>query len=77
MLSEVRQGAAVTITSGGRPIARLVPIADEATVLDRLVQMGRATAPTNAGPLAMPPTHGDETTDVAEALANDRDAERW
>jgi prevent-host-death family protein len=77
VLKDVAQGAAVTITSDGRPVARLVPIGHAAPeVLDRLVAAGRAVAPTIAGPIQVPPGYGEET-DVAAALAADRDQERW
>lgn len=77
VLSEVVRGTAVTITSGGRPIARLVPIGGSSPALEHLVQTGRASAPTSFGPVSMPPVHGREDLDVGEALAHDRETERW
>ena len=77
VLAEVARGTAVTITSGGRPIARLVPIGVESPALDRLVQGGRATAPTTFGPIPLPPAAHDSARDVAALLAEDREAERW
>ena len=38
-------GEATVITSGGRPVARLGPIADDAPALDRLVASGAVIPP--------------------------------
>jgi prevent-host-death family protein len=78
VLKDVATGTAVTITSDGRPVARLVPIGGAAPeLLDRLVATGRATAATVTGPIPVPPTYGDEEKDVAAALVADRDLEPW
>lgn len=39
-LAEVREGHTVTVTDHGRPIARIVPVANP-TVLERLIAEGR------------------------------------
>ena len=77
VLNEVAQGVAITITSGGRPIARLVPISRPSPALDNLVMGGRAIAPIVAAGVPMPAVYGDEQVNVAEALARDRVNERW
>ena len=77
VLSEVAGGAALTITSSGRPVARLVPIRGEPSALDDLVATGRASAPAVMGPVPIPPAYGSETLDVAAALAGDREEQRW
>jgi len=77
VLSEVARGAAVTITSGGRPVARLVPLTGDVQTLDRLVAAGRAVAATVTGPVGLPPLRGDQEVDVLAALAADRDLEPW
>lgn len=77
VLSEVAGGVAVTITSAGRPVARLAPIRGDPSALDELVATGRATAPAVMGPIPMPPAYGSETLDVAAALAADREEQRW
>jgi hypothetical protein len=38
---------------------------------------GRAVPPTGGGPVPLPPKLGDEGVDVAGALADMRDEERW
>jgi prevent-host-death family protein len=69
---------AVTITSSGKPVGvQLVPVERGPEVLDQLVAAGRAIAPTVRSPLVVPPTRGDAAVDVGEALAADRDEERW
>jgi prevent-host-death family protein len=77
VLSDVARGVAVTITSDGRPIARLVPVTGASPTLDGLVGTGRAVGPSVGGPVSMPRTYGDERLDVAAALAADRADERW
>jgi len=77
VLARVSGGETIEITERGRPIARLVPIDGDRTVLARLAPTGRVVLPTVAGPVPMPPTLGDEDIDVAAVLAEMRDEERW
>jgi len=77
VLAEVASGMAVTITRGGRAVARLVPATDGSPALDRLVETGRARAATLTGPVLMPPPCGDENLDVGKRLAETREDERW
>jgi len=77
VLDEVARGVALTVTSAGRPVARLVPIRAETSALDELVATGRATGPAVIGPLPMPPLYGGESVDVAALLVAGRDGERW
>ncbi|MGA8016251.1 MAG: type II toxin-antitoxin system prevent-host-death family antitoxin [Candidatus Dormiibacterota bacterium] len=77
VLAEVSRGRAVTITSGGTPVARLVPLPATSPSLDRLVAAGRAVAPSSSGPLKPAPSAGDPQLDVAALLAADRASERW
>jgi prevent-host-death family protein len=77
VLNEVAKGHAVTVTSGGRPVARIVPIASGPGVLGRLVEEGIAIAPTATGPIVIPPATPHSDVDIAAAIARDRDDERW
>ena len=77
VLAEVTRGSAVTITSGGHPVARIVPLTGQSTDLDRRVAAGLATGPTTSGPVPAPPVLGDSRLDVAALLAEDRGSERW
>ncbi|KAB1914698.1 type II toxin-antitoxin system Phd/YefM family antitoxin [Micromonospora sp. AMSO31t] len=77
VLARVRAGETVEVTDRGQPIARLVPVLAGDALLGRLVAEGRATAPTAAGPIPMPPVLGDPAVDVAAVLADARDEERW
>lgn len=43
-IAEVKDGAELTVTEHGRPVARLVPIGGERTV-EALIREGRATPP--------------------------------
>ncbi|MEU1586103.1 type II toxin-antitoxin system prevent-host-death family antitoxin [Micromonospora sp. NPDC005710] len=77
VLARVSGGETVEITYRGRPVARLVPVDDDRSVLAKLVAAGRAVAPTGGGPVPLPPTLGAEDVDVASTLAKMRDEERW
>ena len=77
VLARVSNGETVEITDRGRPIARLVPVGDDRSTLAELVASGRAVPPTGANPVPLPPELGDESVDVAAALAELRDEERW
>ncbi|SNS94031.1 prevent-host-death family protein [Asanoa hainanensis] len=77
VLARVSGGETVEITDRGRPIARLVPVGDDRSTLNKLVAGGRAVSPTGSGPVPLPPKLGDEEVDVAAALADMRDEERW
>jgi prevent-host-death family protein len=77
VLARVSHGETVEVTDRGRPIARLVPVDDGISLLDRLVAEGRAVAPTSSGPVPVPPSIGDPDTNVAEELAAAREDERW
>lgn len=77
VLARVSGGETIEITDRGRPVARLVPVDDDASTLARLVGSGRAVAPTSIGPVALPPRLGDPNVDAASELAAMRDEERW
>lgn len=77
VLARVQRGETVEITVNGRPVARLVPVADNTSVLDRLAAEGRAVRPSVVGPVPMPPVLGDREVTVADELAAARDEERW
>jgi prevent-host-death family protein len=76
VLNAVANGQEVTVTSAGRPVARIVPVAP-ASELDRLVSAGEAIAPTVRGPIALPPVTAGSDIDVAAAIARDREQEQW
>src|SRR3954462_8329051 len=77
VLARVSGGENVEITDRGHPIARLVPGGDDRSALAQLVAAGRAVPPTGGGPVPLPPKLGDEGIEVAAALADMRDEERW
>jgi prevent-host-death family protein len=70
------EGRELTITRAGTPVARLVPISPAETLLDRLVAAGKATAPV-APRLPEQGTRQPSPLNVAQALADDRNDERW
>lgn len=67
-LAEAASGVAVTVTRGGRPTARLIPVSGTSDVLDELVALGKALAPTVHDVVPLPPVYGDPATDSAAAL---------
>jgi prevent-host-death family protein len=77
MIARVQTGEELLISVSGRPVARLVPLEPEQALLNRLVAEGRATAPTDDGPFAMPARTGDPTLSVSDAIAAARADERW
>ncbi|WP_328652464.1 type II toxin-antitoxin system prevent-host-death family antitoxin [Micromonospora sp. NBC_00330] len=77
VLARVSGGETVEITDRGRPVARLVPVGDDRSVLAKLVAAGRAVPPTGGGPVPLPPKLGAEDVDAAATLAEMRDEERW
>ena len=54
VLRRVAGGEVVEVTDRGRPIARLVPIPREESIVDRLVAEGKAT-PANGDLAELPP----------------------
>ncbi|HEX6512009.1 MAG TPA: type II toxin-antitoxin system prevent-host-death family antitoxin [Chloroflexota bacterium] len=76
VLNEVARGQPITITSAGRPIARIVPIGPP-RALDRLVAAGDGIAPAIRDPIVMPPDTASSSVDIAAALARDREQDRW
>jgi prevent-host-death family protein len=77
VLDRVKGGETVEITNRGHPIARLVPVGDDRLTLAKLVAAGRAVAPAGSGPVPLPPKLGDDDVEVAAALAEMREEERW
>jgi prevent-host-death family protein len=60
-LERVEAGESFEVTSNGRPVARLVPIEADESVLERLVRTGQATRGTGRLtdlPEPLPPTPG-------------------
>jgi prevent-host-death family protein len=54
-LDRVKAGEALEITEHGTPVAVLAPLPERATLLQRLVSEGRATAPTRSWDSIPPP----------------------
>jgi prevent-host-death family protein len=77
VLARVSGGETIEITDRGHPVARLVPVDHDSSLLARLVASGRAVAPASTGPIPLPPQLGDPTVDAASELAAMREEERW
>ncbi len=77
-LARVKAGETLEVTEHGRPIALLVPVDPEGSVLDRLVASGEAQPPTvDPASLAALPSGSTDGVNVAEELAAAREEERW
>jgi prevent-host-death family protein len=77
VLARVSGGETIEITDRGHPVARLVPVASDSSMLARLVSSGRAVAPVASSPVPLPPQLGDPTIDAAANLAALRAEDRW
>ncbi len=77
VLNEVAAGTAFTVSSAGKPVARIVPLVALPPGLAELVAEGTAVSPTHTGPVSLPPMTPRSDMDVAAALERDREAERW
>lgn len=77
VLNEVGAGVAVTVTSAGTPVARIVPVCSLPHGLEELVVEGKAIAPTMSGFIRSPKRTGRADVDVAAAMEKDRENERW
>lgn len=78
VLDRVKAGESLEVREHGRPIARLIPVLANASILDQLVSEGRASVATNPGALftTVPASASPEPT-LSDALARARDAERF
>lgn len=75
VLARVENGETVEITSRGKPIARIVPVASNE--MQDLVAAGWVTPATLHGPIPMPEGEIDETSSTTAALIAMREEERW
>jgi prevent-host-death family protein len=74
----VKHGETIEITERGRPVARVVPLTQDAGVLASLVRDGRALAPCAAsGQIPVPPMYGSSAESAASEIAASRARERW
>ena len=74
----VKAGESIEVTERGTPVARLVPVTDDRSVLQRLIDEGQATRPAGVVPLSeiepLPPvTDGPTPSEILMAM---REGER-
>ena len=78
VLARVRHGETIDVTEYGRPIARIVPVTEQepSPVLERLAAADRVRRAERPGfrPRMRP---GDGQNRLSDALAAQRDEERW
>ena len=76
VVADVIAGEIVIITDRGRPVARMVPIAND--TLDALVESGRARPPRRSiADLGPPPRRARGEPTLSEVLEEMRSGERW
>lgn len=75
-VARVRAGATIVVTDRGRPVLRLVPEGERPRALQRLIDTGEVSPPTELGmpELALELAPGVES--LSELLIADRDKER-
>ena len=75
VLDRIRRGETLIVTDHGEPIARLSPIGNTRSVLDRLIADGKAIPPRTS--LSFPPAvvFGDSSIDGANIVRAMRDEE--
>ncbi|MCG5056167.1 MAG: type II toxin-antitoxin system prevent-host-death family antitoxin [Myxococcales bacterium] len=78
VLERVKSGESLEVREYGRPIARIVPVLSNASIVDRLVSEGRAVAATSTTEALLtpvPPIVGAGPS-LSEVLDQARQAER-
>jgi prevent-host-death family protein len=76
VIGRVRRGEVVEVTSRGRPVARIIPIA-ASDAAARLVADGVALPPTITGLVPMPAIPAAPGPEAGELVSRLRDEERW
>ena len=77
VLKEVVEGHTVTVLSGGKPVARIVPIPALPEGWARLEAEGIISRATIGGPITLPPRTPHSDIEIAQEIERDREAERW
>lgn len=78
VLERVKAGESLEVREHGRPIARIVPVLSNASIVERLASEGRlipATKPSALFALVPAPATGELT--LSDMLARAREAERF
>lgn len=73
MLERVRRGETLIVTDRGQAIARLVPIGDPDSVLDRLVSQGQMIPPRLRGPFPAAVEFGAPEVDSTAVVSDLRE----
>ena len=70
-LRRVKSGESLEVTERGRAVALLVPLAEGASALERLIEAGRAQAPKHRF-AQLAPAAGEPTRELSRALEEER-----
>jgi prevent-host-death family protein len=73
VLAEVAAGHPVTVTSNGKPIARIVPVPEMPGWLARMVEEGMVIPATDRGPIRLPAQATNSHVNLSNVIARDRD----
>ncbi len=74
VLERVQRGETLIVTDHGEPVARLSPIGNTRSVLDRLIAQGKAIPPRSSAPFPAAVSFGDpaiDSTDIVRALRDE------
>lgn len=77
VIEEVVNGHPVTITRGGKPVARIVPLTPDDVLLATLIEQGVVIPATDRGPITLPPRTANSHVDIADMIARERGESRW
>ena len=71
-LRRIEQGERFEVTERGNPVALLVSVPKDPSLLTRLIAEGRVRPP-KGDPRELPPPSGEPNTSVSDALLRDRE----
>ena len=75
-VARVRAGASIVVTDRGRPVLRMVPEIEHPSTLQRMIDAGEVSPPTEQGMPDLIPDLGGGIESLSELLIADRDKDR-
>ncbi|HEX5494233.1 MAG TPA: type II toxin-antitoxin system prevent-host-death family antitoxin [Mycobacteriales bacterium] len=75
-VARVRAGATIVVTDRGRPVLRMVPEAEQVSVVQRMVSAGEVRPPAQTGMPELIDDLAPDTPSLSDLLIADRDRER-
>jgi antitoxin (DNA-binding transcriptional repressor) of toxin-antitoxin stability system len=72
----VRAGATIVVTDRGKPVLRMVPEAQHGSTLQRMIDSGEVSPPTEQGMPELIPDLAPDIDSLSDLLVADRDKDR-